>query len=320
MRRSRRLSVAAPAALGMIVLARLLAALAALLLVAAPAAAQDLRPVPVLTASVIDQTGTLSRAQVSALEAKLAAFERSSGAQLVVLMLPSTQPEDIAAYAQRVGDAWRIGRREVGDGLLIVVAKDDRKVRIEVAKSLEGAVPDLAARQVIDRALTPAFRAGDFAGGLNAAVDQLAARIRGEGLPAPAPAGRAADHGTQWQDFALFFLLAVPIAGGVLTGVLGRKLGSLTTGVGAGALAWVATASVLVGALAALVALVLVGVIGLGTARRRGFDTGGHGAPPIIWGGGSSGGGWSGGGSSGGGGFSSGGGGDFGGGGASGDW
>lgn len=278
------------------------------------ARAQDLRPVPVLSASVIDQTGTLTRAQVSALEAKLAAFERSAGSQLVVLMVASTQPEDIAAYAQRVGEAWKLGRREVGDGLIVLVAKDDRKVRIEVAKALEGAVPDLAARQVIDRALTPAFKAGDFAGGLNAAVDQLAARIRGEALPAPGP--RAAESGAQWQDFALFFLLAVPIAGAALTGLLGRKLGSLATGVGAGGLAWFATASLLVGGVAAVVALVLVGVLGLGAARRGGLGAGGHGGPPIIWGGG---GGWGGGGS-GGGGFSSGGGGDFGGGGASGDW
>ncbi|ABM93108.1 TPM domain-containing protein [Methylibium petroleiphilum] len=299
---------------------RWLASLALALLVGpwSASSAQDLRPVPVLSASVIDQTGTLTRAQVSALEAKLAAFEREAGSQLVVLIVATTQPEDIAAYAQRVGESWKIGRREVGDGLIVLVAKDDRKVRIEVAKALEGAVPDLAARQIIDRALTPAFRAGDFAGGLNAAVDQLAARIRGEALPAPGSVSKAPQSGAQWQDFAMFFLLAVPIAGAVLTGVLGRKLGTLATSVGAGGLAWAVSASLLIGGAAALVALVLVGVLGLGAARRRGLDTGGHGVPPIIWGGGgSSGGGWGGGG---GGGFSSGGGGDFGGGGASGDW
>lgn len=298
---------------------RWLASLALALLVGpwSASSAQDLRPVPVLSASVIDQTGTLTRAQVSALEAKLAAFEREAGSQLVVLIVATTQPEDIAAYAQRVGESWKIGRREVGDGLIVLVAKDDRKVRIEVAKALEGAVPDLAARQIIDRALTPAFRAGDFAGGLNAAVDQLAARIRGEALPAPGSVSKAPQSGAQWQDFAMFFLLAVPIAGAVLTGVLGRKLGTLATSVGAGGLAWAVSASLLIGGAAALVALVLVGVLGLGAARRRGLDTGGHGVPPIIWGGGGSGGGWGGGG---GGGFSSGGGGDFGGGGASGDW
>ncbi|HSV72074.1 MAG TPA: TPM domain-containing protein [Methylibium sp.] len=277
------------------------------------AGAQELRAVPVLTASVIDQTGTLSRAQTSALEAKLAAFEREAGSQLVVLIVPTTQPEDIAAYAQRVGETWKIGRREVGDGLILLVAKDDRKVRIEVAKALEGAVPDLAAKQIIDRALTPAFRAGDFAGGLNAAVDQLSARIRGEALPAPKPRPQAG-QGTDWQDLALFFLLAVPVAGALLTRVLGRKLGSLVTAGGAGTLGWVLSTSLLIGGIAALVALLLVGVLGVGAARR------GSGVPPILWGGGG-GGGWGGGGGGGdGGGFSSGGGGDFGGGGASGDW
>ncbi len=275
------------------------------------AGAQDLRPVPVLSASVIDQTGTLTPTQVSALEAKLAAFEREAGSQLVVLMVATTQPEDIAAYAQRVGEAWKIGRRDVGDGLIVLVAKDDRKIRIEVAKTLEGAVPDLAARQIIERAMTPAFRAGDFAGGLNAAVDQLGQRIRGEALPPPPTAPRGAQAGAQWQDLALFFLLGVPVIGAVLTGILGRKLGSLATGAGAGGLAWVATASLAIAGIAAVIALLLVGVLGIGAARRRGVGSG----PPVIWGGG--GGGWGGGG---GGGFSSGGGGDFGGGGASGDW
>lgn len=283
-----------------------------------PAAAQDVQPVPVLTSSVIDPTGTLTRAQRSALEAKLAAFEREIGSQLVILMVATTQPEDIAAYAQRVGDAWKIGRRDVGDGLLIVVAKDDRKLRIEVAKALEGAVPDLAAKQIIDRALTPAFRAGDYAGGLNLAIDQLAARIRGEALPTPAQAPRGGSEraqGGDWQDFGLFFLLAVPVIGAVLTGIFGRKLGSLLTGAGAGGLAWLTTSSLFVGLLAVVIAIVLVGVLGIG-ASRRGRRGGGGFVPPIIWGGGGGGSGWGGGG----GGFSSGGGGDFGGGGASGSW
>jgi len=283
-------------------------------LLGGPARAQDVRPVPPLSGRVVDQTGTLSAAQVASLDAKLAAFEREAGSQLVVLIVPGTAPEDIAAYAQRVGDAWKIGRRDVGDGLLIVVAKDERRLRIEVAKALEGAVPDLAARQIIDRYLTPAFRAGNYAGGLEAAVDALAARIRGEQLPPPKPEAPRSAPGTQWPDLALFFLLAVPVLGGVLTAVLGRRLGSLATGAGAGGLAWLATASVVVGVAAALVALLLVGVLGFG-AVRRGRGTGGM-IPPVIFGGG--GGGWGGGG--GGGGFSSGGGGDFGGGGASGNW
>jgi uncharacterized protein len=117
------------------------------------------------------------------LKAKLAALEAAKGSQVVVLMLPTTAPEDIASYANRVGNTWKIGRKGVGDGVLLIVAKDDRKVRIEVAKTLEGAIPDLAAKQIIDQALTPRFKVGDYAGGLDAAVEQLAARIKGEPLP-----------------------------------------------------------------------------------------------------------------------------------------
>lgn len=280
-----------------------------------PAAwAQEVRPVPALSGRVIDQTGTLTAAQRSALDAKLADFEHQAGPQIVVLMVASTQPEDIVDYTQRVGDAWKIGRRQVGDGLLVVVAKDDRAVRIAPAKALEGAVPDLAARQIIDRAIVPAFKAGDYAGGLNAAADQLIARIRGEPLPLPAPQpgqrGSARGGGLDWSNLMMFFFIGVPVAGSVLTSVLGRKLGSVVTAGGAGALAWVLSTSTFVAVLAGLVALVLVGVLGVGSGRGR------RGGPPIIWGGG--GGGWGGG--SGGGGFSSGGGGDFGGGGASGRW
>ncbi|HEY0825151.1 MAG TPA: YgcG family protein, partial [Ramlibacter sp.] len=169
--------------------------------------AQGVLPVPELTARVIDQTGTLDAIQRQGLEDKLAAFEQKKGTQIVILMVPTTQPEDIASYANRVGNTWKIGRKEVGDGILLIVAKDDRKVRIEVAKTLEGAVPDLAAKMIIDDAITPRFRQGDFAGGLQAAVDQLVARISGEALPEPAqrqPQQRAGAAGFDWFDLAIF--------------------------------------------------------------------------------------------------------------------
>jgi len=280
--------------------------------------AQDVLPVPALTARVIDQTGTLNAAQRGALEAKLAAFEQASGPQIVVLMVPTTQSEDISSYAQRVADSWKIGRREVGDGLLIVVAKNDRRVRIEVAKTLEGAVPDLAARQIIDRAITPAFRAGDFAGGLSAAVDTLMARIKGEGLPAPEARTPQGPQDGSWQELLMFFFIAVPVVGGILSKVLGRRLGALVTAGGAGAAAWIFSASLLIAGVAAVLTMLVVGVLGIG-ALQRGMGRPSRGGGPIIWGGG--GGGFGGGGfGGGGGGFGSGGGGDFGGGGASGDW
>ncbi|MBL8279326.1 MAG: TPM domain-containing protein [Pelomonas sp.] len=295
--------------------------LAAIALLGATAFAQQ--PAPALSGRIIDQTGTLSAAQRTALDSKLAAFEAQSGPQIVVLLVASTAPEDIAAYAQRVADTWKIGRREVGDGVLVVVAKNDRRVRIEVAKALEGAVPDLAARQIIDNALRPAFRADDYAGGLNAALDQLIGRIRGEGLPAPAtvPARDGALPGFQLEEIAMFLFVAVPVIATVLTRLFGRKVGSLLTAGGAGYAAWWFTASTFVAVGVGMAALVLVGIIGFGAATGRAMRRSGRGRPHVGgWDGGSWGGGSWGGGGSDGGGFSSGGGGDFGGGGASGDW
>ena len=281
------------------------------------AGAQDVLPVPPLSALVIDQTGTLDAIQLKGLQDKLMAFEQKKGTQIAILMVPTTQPEDIASYANRVGNTWKIGRKEVGDGVLLVVAKDDRKVRIEVAKTLEGAIPDLAARQIIDEAITPNFRKQDFAAGLHAAVDQLSARITGEALPAPkAPAQRGAVQGFNWMDLGILLFIAVPVVGGVLRGILGRKLGALATGAGVGAVALLITSSLVVAAIAAFVALLFSMLSGAGVGSR---GRGGIGGPYIGgWGGGAGGGSWGGGGGGGWGG--SGGGGDFGGGGASGDW
>ena len=292
---------------------RLALLLAALLCWALPLHAQDVLPVPALSARVIDQTGTLSEPQRAALDARLAAFEAEAGPQIVVLMVATTQPEDIASYAQRVADSWKIGRRDVGDGLLLLVAKNDRKVRIEVAKALEGAVPDLAARQIIDRAITPAFRAGDYAGGLAAAVDQLIARVKGEALPLPKAQRGAAPHtGGSLEQVGIFFFVIIAVVGGVLSKVLGRKVGSVATALAAGGLAWWMTASLLLAAGAGLVSLLFVGIFGVEGVLRL------LAASSLARRGG--GGGWGGGGGGGGGGFRSGGGGDFGGGGASGRW
>jgi len=299
---------------------RLVATIAWLLL-AAVAFAQDVQPVPPLTAHVTDQTGTLDAIQLKGLEDKLAAFEQAKGTQIAILMVATTRPEDDASYANRVANAWKIGRKGVGDGVLIAVAKDDHKVRIEVAKTLEGAVPDLAAQRIIDGAMLPKFRQGDFAGGLQSGVDQLIARINGEPLPAPSQpehrsSQRAGGHGFDWGDLAVFLFIAVPVGGSILRAMFGRPLGSLVTGGGVGALAWMFTSSMLVAGIAGLVALMFTLLSGFGV--RRGGSLGGV---PWIGGGGFGGaGGWGSGGGGGGGGWSSGGGGDFGGGGASGNW
>jgi len=292
--------------------------LAALALVGAYA--QQLLPVPALTARVIDQTGTLSAADRQALESKLEAFERTKGSQIVMLMVATTQPEDIASYANRVGNEWKIGRREVGDGILVIVAKNDRKMRIEVAKTLEGAVPDLAAAHIIDEAMKPRFRQNDFAGGLDAAADQLIALVNGEALPAVDARGGNFDGGGEgkgfdWQDLAVFLFIAVLVGGPIARRLFGKIPGSLAMGGVTGLLAMLLTSSLVVAVLAGLAALLftlLSMAFGPGIGRRGGGWPGGG------WGGG--GGGWGGGSSSGGGGFGSGGGGNFGGGGASGDW
>lgn len=285
---------------------RLLAALALWLGLALAACAQPLQAIPALSARVMDQTGTLAPAQTGELEAMLTALEKETGSQVAVLMVPTTAPEDIAAYANRVASAWKLGRKDVGDGALIIVALRERKMRIEVARTLEGALPDIIAKRIIDQQMAPHFRQGDYAGGLQAAIDAVAARIRGEDLPLPAQAdANRSATGPELIFFILFFVIACL---GVLRSLFGRKKGAFTAGLAGGAITFLLTFSVV----AALIVAFFVWLIALSGGGKGG--------------GSSSGGGWSGGGFGGGGGgfsgggFSSGGGGSFGGGGASGSW
>ena len=289
--------------------------LAALLLslVAGYGYAQSLLPVPALTGHVLDLAGALDTTQNQALEKKLSLLESTGGSQVVILIVPTTQPEDIASFSNRIGNAWKIGRKGIGDGLLVIVAKDDRKLRIEVAKSLEGAIPDLAAKQVIDAAIAPRFKQGDYAGGLDAGVDQIAALIKGEALPMPVQRGADSDWsgGFDWQSLLAFAFFGVFIVGALIRKVFGNKLGSLLSGGLVGVLVNMVTGSILIAVLAGVVAMLFVLISAVGSA----FKGLGGGLGNI----GSGGGGW-GSGSGSGGGFSSGGGGDFGGGGAAGDW
>ena len=291
-------------------------------LIASPAAfAQNsagtqLQPVPELTGRVIDQSGTLSSSDVQSLSEQLKKLEDDTGAQVVVLMLPSTAPEDIAAYAWRVASSWKLGRKEIGDGTLIVVAKNDRRMRIEVARKLEGAIPDIMASRIIDEAMKPRFRADDYAGGLSAAIAQMSLLIHGEKLPAPKQQSQRPSKSLwQYADFLLPLLFfGFPIGIAIARAIFGRVLGSVVLAGLAGAVAYFVTASIVVAGVAAFFGLIFT----LLSTTSRG---GGGGGPYIStggggWSSGSSGGGFS----SGGGGFSSGGGGSFGGGGASGDW
>jgi len=316
-------------------LAPVIQALLAIVLIAgtwlAPslAAAQALLPVPPLSARVIDQTGTLPAADRQALEARLAGIEQRLGSQVVVLMVPTTRPEDIGAYANRVANQWKIGRRDVGDGVILLVAQQDRKMRIEVAKALEGALPDIAAARIIDSAMKPRFQQNDFTGGLTAAVNQIEARIAGEGLPVPGDTtsqrsgqGQPGD-GFDWTDLAVFLFFGVMVGGPLARRVFGKGLGGLLVGGGAGGLALLVTSSLLIAGGVAVLALLYTWLFG---GRTGTVWHGGGGGAAAGGMGGWAGGGWGGGGGGGfgsgggGGGFSSGGGGDFGGGGASGDW
>ncbi len=278
--------------------------LAALCCLALPAAGwgADLVALPALTARVTDLTGTLAVGQVAALEASTAAIEADKGAQVVVLLLPTTQPETIEQFGIRLAEAWRIGRKGVNDGVIVIVAKNDRKMRVEVAYGLEGAVPDAVAKRIVDETMAPRFKQGDFAGGLQAAVDDLARLIGGEALPAPvAPVAVAEPQGASGDDTPMVLLFITVVMSAVLRSLLGAA-GSLLAAAVAGWLAWTVFASWLAVAIAAVAAFLF-------SFARQGGD----------WHAGGIGGGSGGGFSSSGGGFS-GGGGDFGGGGASGSW
>lgn len=277
------------------------------------AAAGDLVPVPPLEARVTDLTGTLNPGQQAQLEQQLAAFEQAHGSQIAILIVPTTQPEPIEQYSIRVAETWKIGRREHDDGVLVTVAKNDRKIRIDVGYGLEGAIPDAIAKRIISETITPRFRAGDFAGGLGAAVTQMQKLIEGEALPAPAASQpRSAPGGFEGriEELLVVGLTASVVAGSILRAIFGRLLGSLLAGGLVGAAAWFITGSLLVAGIGALIAFVFVLAISSGAGRAFGHGGSGggwSGSSGGSWGGGDSGG-WSGGG------------GDFGGGGASGDW
>lgn len=270
--------------------------------------AEDLQPIPRLTGHVVDTTGLLDADQQSAIENKLDRLERIHGSQVVVLIVPTVKPEDISSYANRVGNTWKIGRKNVGDGVLFVVAFKDRQMRIEVAKTLEGAIPDLAAKQIITNAVTPRFKAGDYAGGILAGVDQLAARIKGEALPEVKNDLKSRDDGSFGGiELLLLLFFAIPIGGAIAKSIFGRLLGSLASGGAVGVLVFILTTNMILALIAG--AIVFIFVLISDFLDFLDFFGGG--------GGGGSGGGYGGGY---GGGFSSGGGGDFGGGGASGSW
>jgi uncharacterized protein len=286
------------------------AATVAMFLLAALVVRADVA-VPPLTARVTDLTGTLSGQAVQSLEAKVAAFEQKKGSQIAVLIVPTTQPEEIEQYSIRVTDAWKLGRKGVDDGVLLLVAKNDRRVRIEVGRGLEGALPDAIANRIITETITPRFRTGDYANGIEAGVDQIISVVNGEPLPEP---DRAWEHHSGLGELLPLLLVVVFVASGVLRSLFGRLFGSVATGGLAGGIEFLLSHLLPIGLGAGVLGFLFAMMLG----SSRGWSAGGGG-----WGGGLGGGGLGGGfgrgGGFGGGGFGGGGGG-FSGGGASGGW
>jgi uncharacterized protein len=288
----------------------------ALLALAFAARAADPIPVPKLTARVIDQTATLKAPEREALEARLAAFEQARGAQVAVLLVPAIGHETIEEFAGRVTDEWKLGRKGIDDGVLFVVAKEERKLRIHTGRGTQGTLTDALSKRIVSDIVAPRFRTGDFAGGIDAGVDAIMKAIEGENLPLPPARGsqRAPDTGSSFSNLLVLALFIVPFVGMVLRGIFGRFFGAtLTSGI-AGVAAWMVLGSLVVGIVAAVFAFIFTlasGAAGAGRGVGRGGGWGGY----IPSGGGS----WGGGGGFGGGGFSGGGGG-FDGGGASGSW
>lgn len=269
-------------------------------------AADGLVDVPPLQSAVTDLTQTLSGEEQAALNQKLSQFSQQTGSQVAVLLLPTTQPEDIAQFGIRLADAWKIGREKQDDGVIIIVAKNDRKMRIEVGYGLEGAIPDAIAKRIISEQMSPAFKQGQFYQGLNLATDTVIKLIQGEQLPAPAKQTRQATT-DDWMAMLPILMFAAIIGGAILKGMLGDFPGSLVTGGLLGGLAgWLGATALIMGLIgfAAFIFTLAMGGRG-GSSVPYGHYPGGFGGysggsrgPDIF----------------------SGGGGGFGGGGASGDW
>jgi uncharacterized protein len=249
--------------------------------------------VPELSRRVTDLTATLSVDQVATLESQLAAFEARKGSQIAILILPTTQPEDIAQFGIRLAEQWKIGRKKIDDGVILIVAKDDRTMRIEVGYGLEGAIPDVIAKRVIAETITPFFKAGNFHGGIEAGVEQLMRLIEGESLPPP-----SVSSGSEGEGAFVILIVGGMVAGWLLSMLMSRPAAGGIAALGSGAVG-----AMLLGLTPLLLFIVVFVFAGVASGFRHG-------------------GGWSsgGGGGFGGGGSWGGGGGGFGGGGASGSW
>lgn len=260
--------------------------------------------IPLLKARVTDLTRTLSKSEIAQLEQKLADYEIKKGSQVAILVVPTTQPETIEQYSMRVVEAWKLGRKGVDDAVLLLVAKNDRALRIEVGYGLEGVLPDVVAKRIIDEIIVPAFREGNFAGGLQAGIEHIFKIIEGEPLPPPSirrDTGVSSEPSIILDNIIPIFLVFL-VLGKILQAMFGRLIGATVTGTIAGSIVWLIFSSLVI----AIFVAIIIFLISLFENINRGIYRGGRSS-------------WPGGGSFGGGGFR-GGGGSFGGGGASGRW
>ena len=275
--------------------------------------------VPPLVGRVVDTTNTLNSSYIETLNQRIRSFEQRKGSQIAVLIVPTTEPETIEQYSIRAAEAWKIGRKKIDDGALLVIAKNDHKLRIEVGYGLEGALTDVTARRIIDEVIVPHFKTGDFAGGISDGLTRMIGVIDGERLPPPAP---EASHGPEpdWNalsSFVPFAFFGALFVGSFLRMLFGSLLGSVVAGGVVAVIAWFVVgsliAAVALGGVAFLIVLIADAFQMAGPSGRGGYG----GSSSSGWSGG--GGGWSGGSSSSDS-DSGGGGGSFGGGGASGSW
>ena len=263
---------------------------------------QTLVPVPALSGRVVDLTASLTAQQQAEIDQKLREFEQSKGSQIAVLIVPATAPEAIEQFALRVAEQWKLGRKKIDDGAILVIAKNERALRIEVGYGLEGVLNDATAKRIIEERIVPHFKQDDFQGGISSGIEAMLGVINGEPLPAPAaPAARDAGGDSTWSSLAFLAFVGVLI-GGIMRGMFGRARGALATGTLLGVVVWL-----IVGLISSALVAAMVGfVVALLGGRMGGGHLGGIGSGRSdTWGGD--------------GGFR-GGGGDFGGGGASGKW
>ncbi|WER44722.1 YgcG family protein [Cupriavidus sp. WKF15] len=254
--------------------------------------------VPALTARVTDLTGTLTSEQRAALEQRLQAFESEKGSQIGVLMVPTTQPEDIAQYSMRVVEQWKLGRKGTDDGALLIIAKDDRTVRIEVGYGLEGVLTDAMSKRVISDDIVPRFKQGDFYGGVTAGVERIIGVINGEPLPPPRPSrGERGDDSV--RQFLPVILVLTLVVGGMLRSLFGRGPGAVATGGVVGIIGWLLSGAIAVGVMAGAIALFFTMFAGSHMGLRGIGGRGGFGGGSGRGGFGGGGGGFGGGGASG---------------------